>query len=101
VLHPAIARKVLARFANSTPANAALASSRDEPPLTDRERDVLRLAACGMSNARIATSLFISVRTVQAHLTQIFNKLDVGSRTEAVIAGLRHGMLELDDLDER
>ena len=41
-----------------------------------------------------------SVRTVQAHLTQIFNKLGVGSRTEAVIAGLRRGILHLEDLDE-
>src|SRR3989304_2913848 len=70
VLHPAIARKVLARFATE---------GQPEPPprgadslLTDREREVLRLAACGMSNLRIAGRLYVSVRTVQVHLTHIF-----------------------------
>lgn len=99
ILHPAIAKKVLARFAaegqerQPTRDNGAL--------LTDRERDILRLAACGMNNASIAARLSVSARTVQAHLTNIFNKLGVGSRTEAVIAGLRRGILSLEDLDER
>lgn len=96
-LHPAIARKVLARFADEAKRDEV---HEDAALLTDRERDVLRLAACGMSNAHIAERLSISLRTVQAHLTQIFNKLGVGSRTEAVIAGLRRGFLSLEDLDE-
>lgn len=96
-LHPAIARKVLARFADEAKRGEV---HEDAGLLTDRERDVLRLAACGMSNAHIAERLSISLRTVQAHLTQIFNKLGVGSRTEAVIAGLRRGFLSLEDLDE-
>lgn len=98
VLHPAIAKKVLARIASEGPNGGA-----PEPPsteLTDRERDILRLAACGMSNARIADHLSISLRTVQAHLTHIFDKLGVGSRTEAVIAGLRIGVLDLEDLND-
>lgn len=98
VLHPAIARKVLARLAaEGEPEPAA---RRDETRLTERERDILRLAACGMSNASIAARLFVSVRTVQAHLTHIFDKLAVGSRTEAVIVGLRRGLISLEDLDE-
>lgn len=100
VLHPAIARKVLARFATQSEVKGAEGPRDNGGRLTERERQVLRLAACGMSNARIAARLYVSVRTVQAHLTQIFNKLGVGSRTEAVIAGLRHGILHLDDLDE-
>ena len=99
VLHPAIAKKVLARIASE--------ATNDEPPpqvsrtvLTDRERNVLRLAACGMSNASIASRLSISLRTVQSHLSHTFDKLGVGSRTEAVIVGLRRGFLELGDLDE-
>jgi len=97
-LHPAIARKVLARFAAE--AQHEQQAREDDGLLTDRERDILRLAACGMGNAGIASRLSVSTRTVQAHLTQIFNKLGVGSRTEAVIAGLRRGMLHLEDLDE-
>jgi len=98
VLHPAIVKKVLARFA---------AEAQDQQParaegelLTEREREILRLAACGLSNARIGERLFVSLRTVQVHLTHIFNKLGVGSRTEAVIVGLRRGVFRLEDLDE-
>jgi NarL family two-component system response regulator LiaR len=98
VLHPAIAKKVLARFAQEEPLRQ---QTRDaDALLTERERDILRLAACGMSNARIAARLSVSLRTVQAHLTNIFNKLGVGSRTEAVIVCLRRGLLRLEDLDE-
>ena len=101
VLHPAIARKVLARFAAPAgQAKAAPAGHNGEHSLTDREQEVLQLAACGLSNAEISARLYLSVRTVQVHLTHIFNKLGVGSRTEAVIAGLRSGLLKLEDLGE-
>lgn len=99
VLHPAIARKVLARFA-AEGADGGHAGRDSERLLTDRELDILREAACGLSNADIADRLSISLRTVQAHLTQVFNKLGASSRTEAVIAGLRRGLLRLEDLDE-
>jgi DNA-binding NarL/FixJ family response regulator len=98
VLHPAIARKVLARFAAE--AQGGSVGRDSERFLTDRELDILRLAACGLSNADIANRLSVSLRTVQAHLTQVFNKLGASSRTEAVIAGLRRGILRLEDLDE-
>lgn len=98
VLHPAIARKVLARFADEE--LRPRPAQEGDGPLTDRERDVLRLAACGMSNSAIASRVSVSLRTVQSHLTHIFDKLGVGSRTEAVIAGLRRGVLHLEDLDE-
>lgn len=98
VLHPAIARKVLARFAAE--AQREQPTAGDEGLLTERERDILRLAACGMSNSCIAHRLSVSIRTVQSHLTHIFDKLGVGSRTEAVIVGLRRGVLHLEDLNE-
>jgi DNA-binding NarL/FixJ family response regulator len=98
VLHPAIAKKVLARFARE---GQPQGPARGEAlVLTEREREVLRLAACGMSNSRIADRLYVSVRTVQVHLTHIFGKLGVGSRTEAVIAGLRRGLISLEDLGD-
>lgn len=97
VLHPAIARKVLARFARP---GEHRESARDGDALTDRELEVLRLAACGLSNAEISDRLSLSIRTVQVHLTHVFAKLGVGSRTEAVIAGLKSGLLKLEDLGE-
>jgi NarL family two-component system response regulator LiaR len=101
VLHPTIARKVLAKFAARGEEGAKVQPAhRDEQALTDREQEVLQLAACGLSNAEISTRMYLSIRTVQVHLTHIFTKLGVGSRTEAVIAGLRSGLLKLEDLGE-
>jgi len=66
--------------------------------LQSRELDVIKLVAKGMSNKEIATELGISDRTVQTHLVNIFKKLDVGSRTEAVLHALKEGWLTHDDL---
>ena len=63
-----------------------------------RELQVLKLAAKGMSNKEIARELVISERTIQTHLVNIFRKLKVGSRTEAVLRALKEGWLTLDDL---
>lgn len=59
--------------------------------LTDREEDVLHLLAQGMTNKDIAQSLFLSVRTIEAHLRNIYGKLAVASRTEAVLWAVQHG----------
>jgi DNA-binding NarL/FixJ family response regulator len=95
VLHPRVARKVLDRFTPGTgkPRPPTLAAQ-----LSEREMEVLRLAARGLSNKDIAQELVLSVRTVQAHLGNIFNKMGVGSRTEAVIYGLKAGWLTLEDI---
>jgi len=66
--------------------------------LHDRELEILNLAAKGLSNKAIASELGISERTVQTHMVNIFRKLEVGSRTEAVIHALREGWVTLDDL---
>lgn len=60
-------------------------------PLTDREMEVLRLVATGASNKEIARRLSISVRTVQVHLSHIYGKLGVRSRTEAALCAIRRG----------
>lgn len=96
VLHPVIARKVLARFAEKKHDGAQ--HGADGGSLSERETEVLRLAARGMSNAAIAQELTLSARTVQVHLTHIFAKLGVASRTEAVIAALRRGWFSLEEL---
>jgi len=67
--------------------------------ISARELQILKLAATGMSNKEIALNLDLSLRTVKGYLTDIFSKLGVASRTEAVIASLRTGLLTLDDLE--
>ncbi|NQT74128.1 MAG: response regulator transcription factor [Chloroflexi bacterium] len=96
VLHPVVARKALDHFVH--PESKGEISKFQA--LTDREIEVLRLAAKGHGNKEIAAELDLSVRTIQAHLGNIFNKLKVGSRTEAVIIGLKNGLLTLDDIKE-
>lgn len=71
------------------------------PTLSPRESEVLALAARGLTNKEIGAELFISPRTVQVHLARIFEKLEVGSRTEAVITALKMGMLSLEDYGSR
>lgn len=95
VLHPKIMKKVLNRL--RTPVEEPSAQTSSEV-LSDREMEVLRLAAKGMSNMEIADSLTLSVRTVQTHLRSIFNKLGVGSRSEAIVYGLKKGWLTLEEL---
>ena len=94
VLHPAIARKVINRFAQPADRRAE-ESTLDQ--LTERELEVLKLAAKGMTNREIASELVISVRTVQVHLSNVFSKIGVGSRTEAVLHALRQGWITLED----
>ena len=94
VLHPAVAARLLARAGRLSPRHGPVDS---EDPLTGRELEVLQLAARGDSNKEIAKELVLSVPTVKAHLVNIFNKLGVGSRTEAVLYGLRMGWLVLEE----
>lgn len=91
VLHPAVTRRVLARLRGGP-------DGRDPASLTEREFDVLRLAASGGSNQAIASELGLSARTVQVHLRSVFAKLEVATRTEAVVVALKHGLLSLDEL---
>jgi len=95
VLHPTIARKVLNRFA---PASGKPQEQRLSEILSEREMEVLKLATRGLSNQEIANELCLSLRTVQAHLGHIFNKLKVSSRTEAVVRALKEGWITLDDI---
>jgi two-component system, NarL family, response regulator LiaR len=74
----------------------ALEGSSKVESLTPRELEVLQLLVQGMNNRSIAEALFISDRTVQAHLTSIFAKLQVSSRLEAVLTAIRYGWLTLD-----
>lgn len=88
-LSPEIASKVVRHAVSGRPESAA----DQVEPLTDRELDVLRLAARGLTNRAIGHDLSISHRTVQGHLASIYGKLGVNSRTEAVTEALRRGWI--------
>jgi DNA-binding NarL/FixJ family response regulator len=85
-LDPAITRKLMSSLFKK-PADSAV------EPLTDRELDVLRLAAKGFTNKAIGMQLGISDRTVQGHLAHIFAKLQANSRTEAVMRAVSLGWI--------
>jgi NarL family two-component system response regulator LiaR len=93
VLHPVVARRVVDRL-------VAPEGKETKPAelLSEREMEVLKLAATGVSNKDIAQQLFLSPRTVQVHLGNIFSKLGVASRTEAILHALKKGWLTLEDL---
>jgi DNA-binding NarL/FixJ family response regulator len=80
----------------SEPAGAV--ESHPSDLLSKRELEVLKMAAKGIGNKDIGEVLFISVRTVHAHMRSVFNKLGVGSRSEAIICGLRRGYFTLQDV---
>jgi NarL family two-component system response regulator LiaR len=94
VLHPSIAKKIVRQVRQSQYRRGTMAAEE----LTERELEVLKLAAVGLSNREIASRLVVSPRTVQSHLANIFGKLNVGSRTEAVMVGLRRGWIDLDEI---
>jgi len=75
-------------------ADAAATKRADEDPLSEREREVLRLLALGHTNQEIAKQLFISVRTAETHRAHIMQKLGLQSRAELVGYALAHGLLE-------
>jgi DNA-binding NarL/FixJ family response regulator len=88
-LDPAITQKLMSSLFKSTERAAVEA-------LTDRELDVLRLAARGFTNKAIGVQLGISDRTVQGHLAHIFAKLQAASRTEAVMRAVALGWISQD-----
>jgi DNA-binding NarL/FixJ family response regulator len=62
--------------------------------LTEREQEVLQLLTQGASNEEIAKKLYVTVATVKAHLTNIFEKLKVSSRTQAIVAAIKLGLVQ-------
>ena len=90
LLSPTITRRVIQKFARM---------SRPDPPkqldeLSDRERDVFRLMARGLSNAEIGNELYISETTVKTHVTHILQKLDLRDRVQAVVLAHQAGLFE-------
>ena len=90
-LHPDIARKLMEQVAHQT-------SQIREPykeDLTERELEVIRLVADGLSNQEIAAKLTISENTVKTHISNILGKLALSDRTQLAIYAIRHGLVDL------
>ena len=92
ILCPIIARKVLEHF-REDPKPQSPGMPYEE--LTQRELQVLQLAADGLSNEEIADKLVISEKTVKNHTANIFSKLQVNDRTQAVLYALRKGLITM------
>ena len=90
-LHPSIARKVLRELTHP--------SGHPAPgdALTDRELEVLRLVAQGLSTQEIAKRLVITEATARTHVSNVLSKLHLSSRTQAVLYALREGLVSLED----
>ncbi len=88
IFSPAIARRLIHYFAALRPVAADLAF----PELTDREREILQMIAQGHSNAEIAERLLLRPKTVQNHVSNIFSKLQVADRAQAIVRAREAGL---------
>ena len=86
-LHPALGARVIT-------AEEEARAATEADPLSDREREVLRLLALGHTNQEIAKMLYISVRTTETHRAHIMQKLRLKTRAELVRYALAHGFLD-------
>jgi NarL family two-component system response regulator LiaR len=91
-LHPSIALKVIREINQSSDLPPT------EEPLTERELEVLKLVARGLSNQEIAEELVITERTVGTHVSNILDKLHLANRTQAALYALKEGLTSLDDV---
>jgi len=89
---PEAMRRMVEQFASSGETAARI--RKDIGRLTDREKEVLRLVAQGLSNVEIADQLFVSRETIKSHVTSVLTKLGVRDRTQAVIAAYESGFIQ-------
>ncbi len=95
---PEIVRRMVDEFVRRPPPGATKPPGLDE--LTDRELDVLKRMARGLSNAEIAAELFLSEATIRTHVGRILAKLHLRDRTQAVVAAYESGLIRPGDLNE-
>jgi DNA-binding NarL/FixJ family response regulator len=98
IIAPDLAQKMLNTFEAGGQAGSVRLAP---PPLTERELEVMRALARGMSDKQIAQSLGISEKTVRNHTSNIYRKLHIFDRTQAVIYAVREGVIEVGDLEYR
>jgi NarL family two-component system response regulator LiaR len=92
VLHPRVARRLMAEI--SAPGQGRGGAAKLADALTERELEVLRLIAQGLSNAEIAEKLVVTERTVKAHVSNVLSKLQLSDRTQAAVYAWREGIVE-------
>ena len=97
IIAPDLAQKML----NTFESGKSSGSSRLMPPLTERELEVIRALAQGKSDRQIANSLGISEKTVRNHTSNIYRKLHIFDRTQAVIYAIREGVIDVEELEYR
>ncbi len=97
IIAPDLAQKML----NTFESGKISGSSRLMPPLTERELEAIRALARGKSDRQIAQSLGISEKTVRNHTSNIYRKLHIFDRTQAVIYALREGVIDVEELEYR
>jgi DNA-binding NarL/FixJ family response regulator len=97
IIAPDLAQKMLNTFENAKPGSPQLSP----PPLTERELEVIRALAHGMSDRQIAGALGISEKTVRNHTSNIYRKLHIFDRTQAVIYAIREGVIDVEELEYR
>jgi DNA-binding NarL/FixJ family response regulator len=92
-LQPSVAAKVLAEFSRLEPSQPTGGNNALVEPLSDRELEILRLMADGLSNREIGATLFITEGTVKNHVTNILGKLNVRDRTQAALRARELGLI--------
>jgi DNA-binding NarL/FixJ family response regulator len=92
IVAPSVTKRLLDRFASRLPA-ANAPTPRELGSLTDRELEVLRLVARGMSNAEIARELFVSETTVKTHVGHLLTKLNLRDRVQAAVYAYETGLV--------
>ena len=90
---PSITPKLLNSIAQGMPQPRQV----EAPKLSDREREILELLARGLSNADIASRLYLTEGTIRNYTSAVFSKLGVSDRTQAAIAALRYGLVSLNE----
>ncbi len=94
IMSPEVARKMLLAFEE-------VDEEPEAPNLSSRELDVLRTIARGRSNKQVATDLGISDKTVRNHVSNIYKKLHIYDRTQAVLYAIREGLIETDGIENK
>jgi len=93
-LDPSVAGKILSDYRK----RPAVASAPTRFQISEREQELLKLLASGLTNGEIAQQLYLTEGTVRNYTSELFKKLGVSDRTQAVVVALRHGLVNLNDV---